>query len=382
MTAYVILDLWIAGVSILFFGGLKKWNRERLKKLSYLLLTFLPMFVLLVVRFHIGYDYDMYMEGFYRMAIDGFSSLSYLDWEPGFVLFSKIVASFTLNLAVYFGIIGAFCLFSAARFIYSYSSKTWLSVILFVNLYFFYLDMNFLRQAMAISIGLFAWSFLKRRKLLPYIGVVLLAACFHTTALIMLLFYPIVKIKPAIKQVLFYCYALLCFFLISDGLMNLVTHIFHQEYQNSVLLDSMSLIYAIIPVLAVICAMIWREQLLAASKSNQGLIALAFLTAFFTLIMTRSAILERMSNYSLFYLILLIPEMITAIEKFGANHKFNRNHPTTQVSKSRMKEQLSIVPYSWQSKLATAIVLLITYCYNWYGMMVNVHGVFPYQTFL
>ena len=46
--------------------------------------------------------------------------------------------------------------------------------------------MNFLRQALAAAIVLWIYPFLKSRRFFPACGIVLLAACFHRTALIML----------------------------------------------------------------------------------------------------------------------------------------------------------------------------------------------------
>lgn len=386
MTAYIVLDLWIASISALFFCFLQKWKSENLKRLLYLGLTFIPMFFLLLLRFHIGYDYDMYMEGFHQMAQEGFSNLSYLDWEIGFVLFTKIVAIFTKNFMIYLGIIGAFCLFSSAYFIYKYSSKIWLSVILFVNLHFLYLNMNFLRQSIAIAIALFAWEFLKKRKLAPYIAIVVLASFFHITALIILIFYPLAKLKPTIGQALLYCYGLLFFYIASDGIVNIIVKQFYQEYQNSILLNGMSIIYAIIPILVVIFCIVWKEQLMALSIDNQALISLAFLTAFLTLIMTKYAILEKFSYYSLIYLIILIPQMISAVEKFGISPSFDNKQKIKVTPDSDydgwIKQSALKRSYKRFAEKIIAIVLIITYSYNFYGMLVNVHGVFPYQMFL
>ena len=46
--------------------------------------------------------------------------------------------------------------------------------------------MNFLRQALAAAIVIWVYPFLTNRRFLPACGLVLLAACFHRTALVML----------------------------------------------------------------------------------------------------------------------------------------------------------------------------------------------------
>lgn len=347
---------------------------SKIKNIVFLILSFGQMFLLSIFRVNIGFDYQMYVEGFYRMGMDGFSNLSYLDWEIGFVLFTKVVAFFTKNHIIYLGIISLFCLGSSARFIYKYSRMPWLSTILFVNLYFFYLSMNFLRQSIAIAIILFAWGFLKNQKFIPFLMIIALAATFHTTALIMIAVYVILKIQPSLKLLLLYCYALVFFYISSDGFLDLITSVFHQEYRNSIFLQGLSFTYAIFPIVIALIAMIYKKQLTALSQSNHYLISLTFLTAFLMTIMSKHAILERFSYYSYIFIILLIPEIIYAIactnRKVSLEQITNHNIPILSEINNRYK------------LLAILSIFIITYGVHLYGMFENVHGAFPYNTWL
>ena len=193
MALYLLNVGLICVWGLLCFGIFKN---KKIGKLLFLAICFTQLLLLVCFRYRIGFDYDMYAQGFVLMDMEGFSSLSYLDWEIGFIVLTKLIGLFTNNIQVYIGLIAVFCLFSWAFFIYRYSPNVWLSTFLFVNMYLLYLNMNFLRQAVAIAITLFAWPFIKNRKFWPFLGIVVLAALFHTTALILIPVYAVLRIRP------------------------------------------------------------------------------------------------------------------------------------------------------------------------------------------
>lgn len=80
-------------------------------------------------------------------------------------------------------------------FVKRYSPLPWMSLFFYLTLQFFAHSMNLFRQSIAATICLLAYPFLKKRKLLPFALVVLLAAAFHTSALFFLPFYWILNWK-------------------------------------------------------------------------------------------------------------------------------------------------------------------------------------------
>lgn len=343
------------------------------KTLLFLFLSFSQMFLLSLFRLNIGYDFQMYVEGFYRMAVSSFSELSYFDWEIGFVLFTKLVAFFTKEHTVYLGIISAFCLGSVAWFIYKHSKIPWLSAILYINLYFFYLSMNFLRQAIAISITLFAWQYLKGRRFLPFAVIVGIAALFHSTALILIPVYFLVKIKPTLRLLLLYGYGLLFFFISSEGFIDLLTDFFHQEYKNSALLQGLSWAYLLLPLGVLAAGWVYKDFMINSDSDSQALIHFAVLTCFLMTLMARHAILERLSYYSYIYLLLFIPDVLIAFTNAMNNRrKALGKYDTAGLSKCNKRT----------FALSLLAALAATYVFHAYGMLEGVHGVFPYKTWL
>ncbi len=247
------------------------------------------------------------------------------------MVFTKLIGLFTNSIPFYMGIIAAFCLASWGIFFYRYSRNLWISTILFVNLYFLYLNMNFLRQSIAVSIALFAWTFLKNRRFLPFLGLILLASLFHTTALILLPVYALVRLRPGAGQLLLYSYALLFFYISSEGILNLLTMVFHEEYANSIFLQGISIFYVVAPVVLLALLLLYQKRMLAAAQENRYLIGLVFFGVFCLVMMSRHAILERLSYYAFAYVMIAIPALLDALKipLPGAERRFVGGGRTT-----------------------------------------------------
>ena len=375
MAAYLIHEALVCVWGAVFLKkGLWNGQADRHKKALFTAVCFGQMFLLSCFRSQIGFDYFMYSKGFLLMDMEGFSSLSYLDWEVGFVVFTKVIGLFTNNILVYHGIISALCLFAWAYFIFRYSKNVWLSIILFQNLYFFYLNMNFLRQALAISISLFAWPFLKERKFWKFLAIVIAASLFHTTALILIPLYFLVRFTPGAGLCLLYGYGLLFFYISSEGILNLLTMVFHEEYANSVFLQGMSPLYGVLPVLLAGAALLFRGQLLrAVGKEGDYLTGMLFFSAFCMVMMTRHAILERLSYYSWAYAVIALPCLVKGVRVSGIKPLFLRG------TKAGMNQGLLQPHYQKQAVLVLLGIVGLTMMYHIFGMLENVHGVFPYQ---
>ena len=78
----------------------------------------------------------------------------------------------------------------------------WMILLYFFNL--FPLSLIIIRQIVALTVILYAYTFINKKKPIIYIGIIILAFCFHRTALICLPFYwiiPRINIKSTILQI-------------------------------------------------------------------------------------------------------------------------------------------------------------------------------------
>lgn len=107
------------------------------------------------------------------------------------LIFSKLGFSFkTFKI-----LINLFFIYSVAKVTLTYSSKVPLSIMVFISLGLYEFSYTGLRQVIAMSILLFAYKYMREKKLLKFIGIVLLATLFHSTAIIFLIAYFVYNLK-------------------------------------------------------------------------------------------------------------------------------------------------------------------------------------------
>lgn len=384
MLVYLINIFLIIVWALIFCTG----KRTRLKKWMYVGICFAQLYLISAYRFMIGSDYAQYAIGFFSMARDGFSNMSYEDWEIGYILLNKIIGIFTAKPATFIMITSLFPLIGPAYLIGKYSVNPFMSVFLYVNLYLFYLDMNFIRQAIAMSIICFAFGFLRDKKFWRFLLIVVIAAFFHLTVLYMIPVYFVGMLKVNTRSMLLYLFGLLFYYILSDGLLNIILANFHAEYSGSIFIESgVYFYYAFFPLL--ICAGMVALSYFVKNKSRslELLIQLTLMMGFWQIVMTKHALFERFSYYTMLFVVLAVPEALNAFKdqlKVTMREKYTKAYH----AESKEEENYRVAVRKADGKtvlavfLTTAGVLVLAFAYNMMGLIVpdtGVHGVLPYQ---
>ncbi|QNU66607.1 EpsG family protein [Ruminiclostridium herbifermentans] len=170
--------------------------QKNIRNTFYMILSFLPLFVVGAIRWDVGTDFEkVYEYGFNLIIADGEQP----RWELGFTYLIKLIALFTDECQWMFaGTAFVFCFF-VYKAIFNSSKNVCQSIflLLITTLYFF--SLNGIRQGIAVAIFLYSIKYIKDKKLFKYILVILFAASFHTIALIFLPLYFICNIKISPK---------------------------------------------------------------------------------------------------------------------------------------------------------------------------------------
>ena len=409
-----LINIVLICVYALVFLRRKSANLKR-NKIIFLVLCFVQCAVISAFRYDVGVDFIQYSNGFRKMAQSGFSNLTYYDWEIGYILLNKIIGLFTNNPTVLMAITTVMCLAGPFYLILRYSKNYFMSVFLFVNTFLFYLEMNFIRQGIAMSIMCFAYGFMKNceigkgKNLLKsldfwlFILFTTVAATFHFAVfyLIPVLFVSFIKINW--KTLPIYAVGLIIYYVFSDKVLKLVLSHFHQEYADSRFIKyGVSFKYAIIPL--IICvAMVGLAFYLnfKMSRSLNLLMHLTLMMGFWQIVMTKHALFERFSYYTMIYIIIAIPEAIYAFkEKLLEDKKkkaeaIESQPETVTVQEKPHKKKLWGVKGTHSvadggektvSRIIVAVnaaVCVLILAYNLYGLIVPIngaHGVLPYQS--
>lgn len=111
------------------------------------------------------------------------------EYEPGYIFLEKLISVFTANHIVYKFIIAIIFMSFLGYYIYDNSEDPCLSFIIYEGLFYNMFSLTGYRQTVSAAIGvLFAFKFIKQRRLVAYIVTVIIAALFHRSTLIMLPF--------------------------------------------------------------------------------------------------------------------------------------------------------------------------------------------------
>ncbi|MBQ3047951.1 MAG: EpsG family protein, partial [Clostridia bacterium] len=115
--------------------------------------------------------------------------------EAAFHLFCYLLGKISSNPQLLILTTSAINILSALFFIKNNSKNTEISTIGYVCLGSFSFSMNGMRQALAMSMCLLGYEFVKRKKFIPFCLTIILATLFHKTAFVFLIVYFVYNMK-------------------------------------------------------------------------------------------------------------------------------------------------------------------------------------------
>lgn len=186
MTVYLVQLFVILILEITFHPSYSQKGKRRYLICCFFLLTLVSGFR----ADSVGADTHIYVDLYKKINEYDFSSTRF---ESGYLFYSKLLHRLDPEPLCLLLVSSAICIGTVCIFIYFYSKRPTISMWLYVTMGLYFSQMNILRQAIALSIG--AWAFMivfnekwfNERKLLRLIipiGLILLAASFHSIAIV------------------------------------------------------------------------------------------------------------------------------------------------------------------------------------------------------
>lgn len=172
----------------------------------FLILSFALLFFFVAFRkTSIGNDTMEYIKLFKNCSLYKWDFLGANSrYEIGYIIFNIILSYVSSNTRFFMIIMSLIFNYSVFRFIKDNSKNYLFSIIIYINLLFFYQSMSSMRHFFALSIILLAFRFVKEKKLLKYLIMVLLASSFHIAALVSFLIFPLYHMKFNGKRVIIF----------------------------------------------------------------------------------------------------------------------------------------------------------------------------------
>lgn len=142
--------------------------------------------VVMGIRMRVGVDFPMYYD-IYELTKAGVEGWGFERWEPAFKILYIICGSQYLHYSIPFGIVAflqIFLIFYGLR----YEQRIWTYIPLTLMLAGYFISYNnIMRHMVAFSIFVCAIPFLAERKYWKYLLCILAAACFHKSALVLII---------------------------------------------------------------------------------------------------------------------------------------------------------------------------------------------------
>ena len=162
---------------------------------------FLLLFLMLALRDEsVGRDLPNYAAYFDLFRTADRNAVMAHELDLLYKLLNRWVGKVTDSFQIFLTVVAALTLLPIWLTYRQETGHTYLRLLLFLSLGTFPVLFSGIRQFLAMSVGMAAWHFTKKRKILPFLLSVLVAVGFHHSAFILLLMYPVCRVKLKTKH--------------------------------------------------------------------------------------------------------------------------------------------------------------------------------------
>ena len=292
-------------------------NGNRKGNVKFILIAFLLVFIVMGLRNVNTVGVDSYgTSGSYPVLFRRYGKAAWAslyrsggeNFNVGFKYMTKFLYELTDgDYQMYITILSLFPSFSYMRFIRKYSPAPIQSVLYFLGLLYFTLLMDALKQAMAMSILLYAFDQIFERKPIKFILIVLLAGTFHFPALVFLPAYWLARMKVGRNYLFLLALILLATYFFREQILKLMLNAYGGDDVNASMEGVRFLRNkAIIMIIIVVAAVFLRPPTLEDAVYHACLIFTGVAIVFQTFCGFNN-IFERLADYYFHTAIIFIP---------------------------------------------------------------------------
>ena len=287
----------------------KKW------RWVYILISLLPLFAVVGFRgADLGADTGVYLNNFNNVSKTPWSELfDNTRMEYGYLVFVKLLGYIVHDARVYQVICAL--IYLAAMFTFSIQQKKspFLFIYFFATLGLYTFMFTGTRQCLAMSICLFSYVFIRKRKIIPFILLVVLAYFFHKSSILFLVTYFIHNRKITWYNMLIYggISALSVYYI--ENIQQFFNDALDYDYQIEST-GSGGIFLALILGLTVMSYVV-MAMYNKLTKESRGFFNIGVITAFFWILRIITRVAERPSYFFLFFSCALVAYALDAIPK-------------------------------------------------------------------
>lgn len=293
------------------------------RRWCWLLVAAIPMFTLIALRsYHLGADTGVYIKYFEKMVDTPWSKVFYensigVNFEIGFVLFEKIVATVTSSPYLYQIIYTTIYLLSVVTFSNQLEKSNFFFLFLFATCGLYTFMFTGVRQCLAMCICLLSYRFIKQRKLIPFLILVLMAFLFHKSAILFVAAYFIYNRKITWYNSLIYATIGIVSYVYIDVIQGWLNNALDYEYEVEETGTGFIFFAVVVVVTAFSYFVILRNKKL--TDESRGLLNIGVITLVLWLLRLVTRVAERPSFYFLFF---TMGMLCYAVEALNSKEKF------------------------------------------------------------
>lgn len=235
------------------------------------------------------------------------------DSDFGYGLLNWIVAKFTNDYWIFRSIVFILTFIIISVWIYKHSKNIALSFLVFIAFGIIGFDFEILRQALAVSITAWSFDFIINRKPVKFFVTVLFAACFHKTALIMLLIYPLLnkRIEKS-RFIIKIAYYAMAIFVVAIGGQVIAQIYQRQDYSEYIVRgEGYNLLVFLLILIGILYLFAYRKQPNCKIESELELLNPIIC---FQIIATSFSLFTRILYYVTVYLCITIPDIMEELD--------------------------------------------------------------------
>ncbi len=390
MAPYLLL---LASISV---GGLVLCERRRSRRRDriFLLAACAAMFAMSALRDpSVGVDNSLYYLPYFEQVAGSDFSFLWSDQniyrsEPGYSLLVFLISRISDSPTAFFAIQAMLTIGLTGLLAWRYASSVWVCLFTFVSFGFFGYTMVTLRQQLAICVMLLAVPWLQKRRPIPYLLIVALAASFHKSLWVLVPCYLLAWLPFCWQTLAVYAGGTLILLFFTDPILDLVTRFVYTIYtaDNYYRAVGRDIQTAVVPVLLFVVAVLLGRRLLRRNPANLPLIHFSCWSACLFLLTLKSFIFQRLALIFLPVAVLLVPEILNAcgpepdelteFEQLRSAGKGKKLSARALKQKARLRDDWSMY-YS-----ALCFILFVGWMYYLFLLVSNRLLLVPYAAIL
>ncbi len=234
--------------------------------------------------------------------------------EVGFQMFTFLLSRIFTNPHALIIASSAIFVISVCFFIYRNSKDVAFSLVMYITLGLMLFEMQGMRQAIAMSICLFAYEFVKKRKLIPFLLCIAFAMTFHITAMVFVVVFFVSMIPYNLLNMVILTVISVVMTFTADNLVQFANEIFNMDYDNTVY-ESGGLVATSIYLLIIVFAVVVSKNMKNCKNESSMFYVLCMGMVCFAMRYVGANIAERISFYFMFAQLIVLPNSIAYLKQ-------------------------------------------------------------------